>query len=193
MQPDLAGPVLEGLKAAGIHTALDTCGRVAPKVLERLIDHTDLLLFDIKEMDPERHKRFTGAGNKGILKTLVRIAGMLEASGTVLWIRTPVIPGATDRRENIREIAGFIRDCLAGRVDRWELCAFNPLGKDKYARLGRVWTYGGCGLMGRERMAVLRETALTAGLDPDTVHVTGMMETQEAQIKEEDQIQQEGN
>lgn len=141
--------------------------------LETLVPVTDLLLFDIKEIDVRRHKKFTGVSNERILENLKQLPGLLGAFKTDLWIRTPIIPGATDREETIRSIGEFIVNHLEGRVSRWELCAFNNLGKEKYTRLGEEWAYAAALLVERKKMEALYQEALKTGLGDDIVFWSG--------------------
>ena len=90
-----------------------------------------------------------------------------------LWIRTAVIPDATDRAENIGGIGRFIATHLNGWTRRWELCAFNHLCRDKYLRLGLDWPFKNSPLLLRTVMDHLGETARTSGVDPAIVHCTG--------------------
>ncbi len=173
LQHAFALQVFRELQAMGIHTALDTCGMCAPGVLEKLMPHVDLLLFDIKEMDGTRHKQFTGASNAAILENLRQLPGLLEKNATCLWIRTPIIPNATDRDDTIRAISAFICEHLGNHVSRWELCAFNPLGKDKYARLGMTWAHEKTLPMEKTRMDALVATAVESGVDRSVVVHTG--------------------
>ena len=170
-QPKFTCQVLKGLKEKGIHTALDTCGHCSFKTLEQLLPYFDLILFDIKEMDDNRHERFTGVSNRKILENLKQVSRILGS--TQLWIRTPIIPGATDRKENIRSIGEFIATQLAGHVAQWELCAFNNLGKDKYTRLGRNWAYEKTLLVEKEQMDALVQAALESGVDKQIVCQSG--------------------
>ena len=130
MQTDFLGEVLPRCKAAGLHVALDTCGAVAWERYERILPWVDLVLLDLKLMDPERHTAATGVSNSLILENARRIA----ARGLPMWIRTPVIPGYTNGVDNIRAIGRFIRDALP-TVARWDLLAYTNLGKPKYHRL----------------------------------------------------------
>jgi pyruvate formate lyase activating enzyme len=138
LRTPFVAPFLERCRAIALHTALDTCGMCSPSALRSLAGHADLVLFDVKEIDPERHARFTGQTNERILANLIALGeqtrqGELPAE---LWIRTPLIPGATLSEENIRGIGAFIARELGDVVTRWELCAFNNLAADKYHRLG---------------------------------------------------------
>lgn len=169
LQHKFAFEVLKGLQAQGIHTALDTCGMTSQGILEKLLAHTDLLLFDIKEMDEARHKAFTGSSNATILENLRQLPLLLEKHPTQLWIRTPIIPGATDLDDNIQAMGSFIVRHLKDKVSRWELCAFNTLGKDKYIRLGKTWAHETTLPMEKNRMDALVETAIAsiAALESD--------------------------
>jgi len=143
LQNDFCLSLLKELKSRGIQTALDTCGQVSQELLASLLPYVDILLYDIKEIDSEKHKKFTGAGNEKILANAVFAANYKKThiSPKTLWIRTPVIPGATDTPENIRGIGDFIHANMLGAVARWELCAFNNLCRDKYKRLGIDWPF----------------------------------------------------
>jgi len=167
--------LLKKLKEAGIHTALDTCGMCSPEALEGLLPYTDLLLFDLKEIDPKKHERFTGIRNDRILKNLTRVRDFMESSGhpKELWIRTPIIPDATVTDENIRGIGKFIATNLCGLVKRWELCAFNNLCKDKYSRLDLTWAYKDCELFSRLQMGKMAAVARNSGVDPAIVLWSG--------------------
>jgi pyruvate formate lyase activating enzyme len=132
MQADFVAAFLRRMQAAGVRTALDTCGLCPPAALEDILPHTDLVLFDLKEMDGPRHRAFTGAGNRRILDNLLLIRDFTVATQPLdLWIRTPLIPGATATPENVAGIGRFLAENLAGLVTRWELCAFNNLCRDK--------------------------------------------------------------
>jgi len=143
LQNDFCLALLKELKSRGIQTALDTCGQVTQTVLASLLPYVDILLYDIKEIETERHKEHTGVGNEKILANAIFAANYKKTHlyPKTLWIRTPVIPDATDTAENIREIGDFINAKLQGAVDKWELCAFNNLCRDKYKRLGIDWSF----------------------------------------------------
>ncbi|MFO7598921.1 MAG: glycyl-radical enzyme activating protein [Candidatus Desulfacyla sp.] len=166
---------LKRLKAEGIHTALDTCGMCSRKVLEGLLPYLDLLLFDLKEMDAEKHRRFTGATHERILENLLCVRDWMRSKGHPgqLWIRTPIIPDATATDENIRGIGGFIAENLDGRVNRWELCAFNNLCRDKYLRLDLDWPYREEELLRSRMMEELAAVARHSGVDPAIVTWSG--------------------
>jgi pyruvate formate lyase activating enzyme len=91
----------------------------------------------------------------------------------VLWIRTPLIPGATAEDECICDIGQFLVDNLGDFVARWELCAFNNLCRDKYSRLDLDWEFAKETLIRREELDRFETLAKNCGLAPDRVAVTG--------------------
>jgi pyruvate formate lyase activating enzyme len=161
LQHDFCLALLKELRSRGIQTALDTCGQIPQAALESLLPYIDILLYDLKEVDPEKHKIFTGAGNEKILANAVFVADYKKTHifPKTIWVRTPVIPGATDTPENIRGIGRFINTRLHGMIARWELCAFNNLCRDKYTRLGLDWPYAHAALPERSTMKELTQIA----------------------------------
>ncbi len=146
-------------KENAIHTALDTCGFNTQEVYEQLLPYTDLVLLDLKEMDPAKHKKFTQQDNSRILAT----AKWLGQQKVEVWIRTPVIPDATATEENIQAIGTFIRQYLPN-VTRWDLCAFLNLCKTKYERLGIDWLYKDADLLDKDTMEHLAEVGRSTGV-----------------------------
>jgi pyruvate formate lyase activating enzyme len=175
VQSRFVAAFLARLRALGIHTALDTCGMCSESAIAEMSAEADLVLYDIKEIDSERHRAFTGRNNERILANLQNLACRMRSEGRphALWIRTPLIPAATATDENVRGIGRFIAEHLGDVVSRWELCAFNNLGADKYRRLGRVWEFEDVGLMTRDELARLGAAAVGSGVDPSIVLVTG--------------------
>jgi len=175
LQADFAAELLRRLKAAGIHTALDTCGFCSEQTLARLLPMTDLVLFDLKFMDAAQHRAFTGQDNRVILERLRFIADYIAGQGPqkALWIRTPLIPGTTASAENLRAIGAFLAGHLAGVVERWELCAFNNLCRDKYRRLGLEWAFADTPLLTDAALQELERVAKATGLAPERVRATG--------------------
>lgn len=175
LQADFAAALLQRLKNMGLSTALDTSGHGPAEALDRLLAWTDLVLFDVKVMEPERHQALTGVRNDRILANLERLSRLVgsERGPAGLWIRTPVIPGATDSAANVEAIGRFLADRLGPAVGRWELCAFNNLCRDKYTRLGLRWEFHEAELLTREALEALVRTAQRSGVDPSIVVGTG--------------------
>jgi pyruvate formate lyase activating enzyme len=174
-QPDFAEALLRGLKAQGISTALDTCGVCSTHTLDRLLPAVDLVLYDLKLADPEQHRRATGQTNRQILDNLRHVRDWIRSQDRPvgLWIRTPLIPQATTSPENLSALGRFIAVELDGTIARWELCAFNNLCRDQYARLGLEWAYAQTPLMGAEELAQCGDAARRSGVSPELVFTSG--------------------
>jgi pyruvate formate lyase activating enzyme len=178
-EPTLQAPFAEAILAqcrdAGIHGALDTSGACGLDVLLRLAGTSRLVLYDVKEIDPQRHRRFTGVDNERILGNLDGLARWADtrADPPALWVRTPLVPGATATAENVRGIGRFLAEHLGARLVRWELCAFNNLCREQYRRLGREWDFAHEPLMRRGDLDRLLAAARESGVAPDAVRITG--------------------
>ena len=169
-QPAFAEHLLRLLKAANIPTALDTCGICSPQVLERLLPWSDLVLFDIKLLDSGLHHQFTGHENRLILENLQRVI----ADGKKVWVRTPLIPGVTDTCANVQAIGAHLSAIQSNAsLERWELCAFNNLCRDKYRRLGMEWIFSATPLLAQKDLDRIGTWAQSSGFDPARVFVTG--------------------
>lgn len=181
LQPVFVSNFLEKLKGLGIHTAVDTCGMCSKEALQMVLPYTDLVLYDIKLMDPKAHDRYTGQSNERILDNISFIAEMMKSSQKPkeLWIRTPIIPGATANTDNIKSIGSFITLNLKDYVSRWDLCAFNNLCRDKYRRMDMEWMFSKAELMEKEEMENLAKNATESLVNPEIVHWSGAIKTME--------------
>jgi pyruvate formate lyase activating enzyme len=175
LQPTFVAEFLKRCRDLGLHTAVDTCGMCSPSSLQGVTAVADLVLYDVKEIDAERHRRFTGQSNEKILANLLELAAHMRhsLSPEQLWIRTPLIPGVTATDANILGIGGFIADNLSDVVGRWELCAFNNLARDKYRRLGRTWDFAETELLPTHTLRHFEEVARRSGVPPDIVVASG--------------------
>jgi pyruvate formate lyase activating enzyme len=160
-QPGFALEVLRLCRREGIHSAIDTCGVAAWESLEELLLESDLVLWDLKEADPIRHLSFTGLDNGLVFDNFRRLGDLMRRRNrpAALWLRSPVIPGATDREENFLALGRLVAEVAPPRLERWELCAFNKLCRDKYLRLGLDWAYADSPLMSALDMARLAAAA----------------------------------
>ena len=152
MQINFVVEFLEKCKENGIAIAFDTCGYTTQKNLERLVPLVDLFLYDLKEIDSEKHCLYTNVPNDLILQNCSWLAKKLNEKGKRLWIRTPIIPDYTASEENVRGIAKFIVTELENKIERWDLLAFNNLATDKYQRMDWEWKLAGMPLMKKEEM-----------------------------------------
>ena len=153
-QPEFAAAVLHGCRTEGIHTAIETSGACPWGQLESLADAADLVLYDLKLMDPEQHKRWVGCDNAQILDNARRLACR------PVQIRVPLIPGVTDTDENVRAVVAFMRD--AGLRDL-ALLPYNTSAAAKYEWLDLPFEFGAEG-QDADRLAELTELTAQAGL-----------------------------
>jgi pyruvate formate lyase activating enzyme len=170
--PDFLKEFFRRCREQNLPTALDTCGACSKKTLLELAAGCNLVLFDLKDADSDRHRRFTGQPNDRILENARALAAALGPEQR-LWIRTPLIPGATATDENLLALGRFIASDLGGRVERWELLAFNNLCREQYRRLGRNWEFKDTSLLTRAELDRLQDTARASGFDPDRIAATG--------------------
>ncbi|NIN70725.1 MAG: glycyl-radical enzyme activating protein [Gemmatimonadetes bacterium] len=130
-QPDFLLELLKSCKSRGIETAVDTCGHVAPHLFRSVAEHVDLFLYDLKVVDDERHREFTGVGVESIHENLRWLA---EKNRAVI-VRFPLLPGVSDDEANIHSMGEFLSS-LANRP-RVDILPYHRAGVDKYGRLDR--------------------------------------------------------
>lgn len=126
-------PVVRRLKEEGIHVCLDTNGSIWNEAVEELLGLVDLVLLDVKEYDAARHKLITERENTQTLQT----AAWLEANHKPFWLRYVLVPGYSDRTEDIRALGEHFKHYE--QLQRVEVLPYHTLGVHKYAALG--WAY----------------------------------------------------
>jgi pyruvate formate lyase activating enzyme len=133
-QPDFVAALFKLCQDNGIDTCIETCGCASTEALEKILPYTSLVLYDVKMVDSESHREWTGASNEEILKNLERVI----ASGVPVTVRVPLIPGINDSDEELRKIALIAADLLkkAGRI---ELLPYHRFGMGKYQQLDREY------------------------------------------------------
>jgi pyruvate formate lyase activating enzyme len=128
-QTEFLAEILNECKKEGIHTAIETCGYGSHADLERIIPLTDLFLFDIKLIDPEKHRQYTGRSNQLILDNLAFLALTRQS----IRVRFPLIPGITDTDENINDVILLMKKLGLTEID---LKPYHSLGVAKYSEFG---------------------------------------------------------
>lgn len=160
MQPDFAAAILYLCQQEGIHTAIETSGFANWKNVEKIICHVDQLLFDFKCMDPEKHRKYTGVENTGILENACRASELVPE----MVVRWPVIPGVNDSEENARQLAAFVLSNMP-RVKRVDLLPYHSAGKSKCEHIGKEYGYDIPYELSKDAVDQLQEILLKAGLD----------------------------
>ncbi|MEJ6951564.1 pyruvate formate-lyase-activating protein [Natronospora cellulosivora (SeqCode)] len=129
MQFEFTLELLKMAKEEGFHTAVDTCGYIAKDKFREMIPYIDLVLLDIKQIDDLKHQELTGVSNN---KTL-EIVSLLEEEEQDYWIRYVLVPGYTDKREDLKKLADFLS--TKKHMVKFELLPYHNLGAHKWQEL----------------------------------------------------------
>ncbi len=123
-------PLFERFKRAGIHTCIDTNGGVWNSSVERLLELTELVLLDVKQIDEDKHSRLTSRSNHLTLNT----AKWLEEHCKPFWLRYVLVPTISDASEDIERLGGILGGYQM--IERVEILPYHKLGVHKYEALG---------------------------------------------------------
>jgi len=134
VQPAFLVALLKACKAEGFHTALDTSGYGALAMAKLAFQYTDLLLLDIKTINPAAYKKLTGVPLDKTLKMLQ----LSREMDVPVWIRFVLVPGLTDDPADLQALADYLRDFP--NIERIEVMPFHKLGEHKWAELGIPYT-----------------------------------------------------
>jgi pyruvate formate lyase activating enzyme len=157
-QPHFAYRFLKKCQENYIHVAIDTCGYTVSEEGFRVLEEADLLLYDLKGLDPEDHLRNTGVSSKVILSNLQKLNDL----GKSIIIRLPLIPGYTDSDANLQATATLLAKLKS--VERVDLLAYHEYGTIKYQQLGREYPLQVLPLT-EERLADIKDIFLHYGLN----------------------------
>jgi pyruvate formate lyase activating enzyme len=155
--------LLQEAKKRGFHTTLDTSGYADWEVLDEVLNYTDLVLYDVKHLDSERHREATGVPNERILDNLRKTVGK---AATMVWVRYPVIPQFNDTDEEIEELCRFVLAEVPS-VEKLSLLPYHKFAETKYGATGREYPYKGIPLQTEERIGDLKKLAESQGLRVD--------------------------
>lgn len=162
VQHEFVGRLFRALKQSGLHAALDTTGFAPGEVFDELLPYLDLVLFDLKQLDPVKHLEFTGVDNKLIL------ANARKAALTVpTWFRVPLIEGFNDSLDHIRAVA---RMALELGVEKISLLPYHEGGKTKAAQIGKKYLMDEAKAPDEERVEELLKLAAGMGVPAAAGH-----------------------
>jgi pyruvate formate lyase activating enzyme len=159
LQPQLVCDLLAKCRRAGIHTCIETSGYADEPALRQVLPYTDLILYDLKHMNAEKHRRYTGKSNNLILAN-ARIAA--ERGADILF-RMPVITGINDDLPNIRDTAFFLHG-LGNNTLRIELMPYHRLGKGKYDSLDKRYPLPDVSPPGPEHLESIKKAFKSYGI-----------------------------
>jgi len=159
LQPAFLKDSLMECRRRGIHTTLETSGYAQPRVFESVIDYVNLFLFDLKLLDDNAHRKYTGVSNEVIKKNLVAL--IEERRGRDVILRHPVITGVNDSDEETEQLLGFVRG-LEG-IGELDLLPYHDVS-EKYRRLGLSYNMLTSKAPSEEKLNRMREELERAGL-----------------------------
>lgn len=159
LQADFIREVQTVLAEHDVHVAIDTAGHVPWASFEKVLDGTDLFLYDIKAADSALHERLTGVPNERILENGRRLA--LEAPE--IWVRLVLVPGVNDDPADLRARLDIVAE-MGSPVTRVDLLGYHSLGVGKYRRLGRTYTLGKVASPDEDRLSEAMDYAAGLGL-----------------------------
>jgi pyruvate formate lyase activating enzyme len=161
LQAEFLFRLLEGCRALDIHSAVDTCGAAAPYAIERVAELADLILYDLKHVDDERHRRITGSSNREILDNL-RLLVRLQAA---VRVRFPLVPGVNDDAAHVSRLAELVASMGLTDVD---VLPYRRVSSSAYGALGRTAPSAGVADAGPEvvenAVRVMEERGLRASV-----------------------------
>lgn len=144
LQADFIAELFKKAKEQNIHTCIDTSGvtynpdnQAYMQKLDEIMKYTDLIMLDIKHIDPERHKKLTSKENKNILG----FAKYIESKNIPVWIRHVVVEGYTDKKEDLIKLGEFIGSLK--NLKALDVIPYHNLGESKYKELGMPYPLEG--------------------------------------------------
>ena len=158
LQPDFCREVIELCHQHGLHCAIDTSGSLPLTQCQTAVNAADLLLLDIKALDPDVCQELTGKDNRNALALL----NYCEVTGKPVWIRHVLVPGVTLIRERLEALADFL--LAYSCVTRVELLPFHKMGEYKWETMGMKSPLSGTEEPSPEGIAMAREIFASRGL-----------------------------
>ena len=146
--------LLGALKNEKIHTAIETCGYFNDDIIPKLVNLVDLFLFDIKHIDSNRHRNYTGVSNEKILTNFRTI--LSKVGNERIIPRIPLIPSVNTDEKVINKIGEFLRG--ANYNGPIHLMPYNKLARTKYEKIGRAELYRDMGDLTEEMIKQIIET-----------------------------------
>lgn len=150
-QPIFLNALLDKAKSKDLHTTVDTCGYFNPNLLANFDRKVDLFLYDLKMIDDEKHKKYTGKSNNLILDNLRR----LTANGHRVAVRIPLIAGINDDDNNIEKTVEFLK--TLNHIEQINLLPYHSGGSLKQKRLGKKQLHAGFQSPSSERMEAIKK------------------------------------
>lgn len=161
-QPEFLDYVSKELYDSGYSIDIESCGYFDFEKVRPSLERMDLIFMDLKHMDSETHRKYTGVGNELILENIARLDTLDRPSSDIV-IRIPVIGGVNNSEENIAASAAYVHDVLPDA--RMELLPYHALGKIKYEAIGVPFGQEGFHTPDKNEMKKLRGIAAAQGVE----------------------------
>ena len=161
MQFEFLLEALKACKSNGFHTAVDTSGYSSIDNFRSIIPYTDLFLFDIKQLDEEKHTTLTGVSNREIMDNY----RFLINSGREVMLRVPVIPGINDDHEHMENLRKFLLFTKTESLKKISLLPYHKIGSSKYKRFNLPYRMGNIEPPSKEKMQELKIFFAEIGVD----------------------------
>jgi pyruvate formate lyase activating enzyme len=178
MQSAFLLELLQGCRERELHTALDTSGYAAWRVVEKAVPLVNLFLYDLKLVNINRHREHTGVSNRLILQNLRR----LSVAGAKLTVRIPLIPGINDDDESLRQSGKFLSKLP--NLPEVEIMPYHDIAEAKYEALGRGYQLPGLKPPTQERLAWVVQVLQSYGLRTSSL---SLPQTQVSEVIYDDQ------
>ena len=151
--------LLKRCKKSDLHTVVDTSGEASWKDFEKIQKYVDLFLYDLKIIDEELHKKYTGVSNKQVFKNLRKLID----EGNNIELRIPLIPNITDTDSNINDIVNYISNL--SRIPAVTLLAYNPLNRDKLDRFCLENPLGKLKVQSKQKLLEIKQQFVDQGIN----------------------------
>ena len=163
VQWQFALKLLQEAKKSGLHTTLDTSGCADWEVLDKVLNYTDLVLYDVKHLDSAKHQEATGVPNERILDNLRKT---LKKARPKVWLRHPVIPHFNDSEEDLKQLCNFILT-LNPSVEKMSLLPYHKFGELKYAATGKAYPWKDIPMISDEQIQKFKKLIESYGIKVD--------------------------
>ena len=157
LQVEFLMETLKECKRREIHTCIDTTGHISREKITQAAGFADLFLYDLKHMDDDLHRKYTGVGNKRILENLQ----LLDEMGKEVWIRYPLIPGFNDDENNLLKMLAFLQKLK--HKPKVSVLPYHKIGSHKYHRFGLEYKMNSTKEPDKEQTEKVRQLFENAG------------------------------
>lgn len=162
-QPEFVLELLKYCRKRGLHTAVETCGYCRWADLEKMLQYTDWFFYDLKLINNQEHKKYTGVSNSLILANAGNLSDTGESRQIHLTVRIPIVPGYTDSTDNILGITDFVKGHMKAAMEI-EILNYHSYGYGKYEASGRKYGLAATKSATEEKMLKIKDLIESRGI-----------------------------